>query len=102
MLLKLSYVIGVSSAVAINIEYVMNQLNKKILNKVIFKYFDKEKYNMHLQTQKILNEIEEIKTRAISIEISLIKGERPTKKDMQAAKSALKDYKKNKTIPFRF
>lgn len=55
---------------------------------------------MQLQTQKILNEVEEIKVRVISLELSLMREEKPTKKDMKAVKSALKEYKEVKTIPF--
>ena len=55
---------------------------------------------MRLRTQNIVNEIEEIKARLISIEMTFIESEEANKEDIQAVKEALKEYKKGKTIPF--
>lgn len=54
---------------------------------------------MKLQSE-LLNEIEEIKVRLITIETTLIKSERPTKEDVKAVKEALAEYRKGKTIQY--
>jgi len=50
--------------------------------------------------QKLLSELEDIKTRLIFLEVRLLKSEKATKKDIEAAKLALKEYKEKRTIPF--
>ncbi len=62
---------------------------------------DQKIVNMPLQARIIVDEIEEIKSRLISIETALIKSEKATKDDKKAVKEALEEYKKGKTIPFR-
>lgn len=51
-------------------------------------------------SQKLLEELEEIKARIILMEISLLKLEKATREDMEAVRLALKEYKEGKTIPF--
>ena len=55
-----------------------------------------------LKTEKLLNELEEIKLRLISIEVKMIEKEKPRKGDLEAVKLALKEYKEGKTIPVKF
>jgi len=50
--------------------------------------------------QRVLSELESIKTRLIFIEMELLKSVKPTKKDIEAIKLAFKEYKEKKTIPF--
>ncbi|MCX6819637.1 MAG: hypothetical protein NT129_06605 [Candidatus Aenigmarchaeota archaeon] len=50
----------------------------------------------------LLNQIEEIKARLINIETDLIESEKPRKEDIKAIKRALLEYKKGKTVPFKF
>jgi hypothetical protein len=52
-----------------------------------------------METQKLLNELEEIKTRLINLELLLIKSEKASKRDIKRVKMALKEYKEGKTIP---
>jgi len=52
-----------------------------------------------METQKLLDELEEIKTRLINLELLLIKSEKASKKDIKRVKMALKEYKEGKTIP---
>jgi hypothetical protein len=52
-----------------------------------------------METQKLLNELEEIKTRLINLELLLIKSEKASKRDIKRVKIALKEYKEGKTIP---
>jgi hypothetical protein len=52
-----------------------------------------------METQKLLNELEEIKTRLINLELLLIKYEKASKRDIKRVKIALKEYKEGKTIP---
>ncbi len=54
---------------------------------------------MLLQAQNILNEIEEIKLRLISMEMVLIESENASKEDKHAVIEALKEYKRRKTVP---
>ncbi len=49
---------------------------------------------------KIVNEIEEIKARLISIETDLIESEPAEREDIEAVKEALDEYSKGKTTPF--
>jgi hypothetical protein len=51
-------------------------------------------------TQRLLSELEGIKTRLIFIEMELLKSVKPTRGDIEAIKLALKEYKEKKTIPF--
>jgi hypothetical protein len=55
---------------------------------------------MHLQPQKILKELEEIKVRLIHLELTVVGTEKPGREDVKAVKEALKEYKNGKTIPF--
>ncbi|MBS3053435.1 MAG: hypothetical protein J4469_02935 [Candidatus Aenigmarchaeota archaeon] len=55
---------------------------------------------MALQVQNILREIEDIKSRLISIEMRIIKSEKASKEDKKAVRVALREYKKGKTIRF--
>ena len=55
---------------------------------------------MAVQPQSLLNEIEDIKTRLIAIEMRIIKTEKASKDDKKAIREALKDYKKGKTTRF--
>lgn len=57
---------------------------------------------MQLQPRRILNEIEEIKYRLISLEISIIESEKASKKDIEDTRLAMKEYKNKKVIPFNF
>ena len=52
-----------------------------------------------METQKLLNELEEIKTRLTTLELLLIKSEKASKIDIRRVKMALKEYKEGKTIP---
>jgi len=52
-----------------------------------------------METQKLLNELEEIKARLINLELLLIKSEKASKRDIKRVKMALKEYKEGKTIP---
>lgn len=54
------------------------------------------------QTQNVLSQIEEIKARLISIETIFIKSERATKEDRKAVKEAMEEYKKGKTVSYKF
>ena len=54
---------------------------------------------INMVTQKLLNELEEIKTRLINLELLLIKSEKASKRDIKRVKIALKEYKEGKTIP---
>lgn len=49
----------------------------------------------------LLNEIEEIKARLISIETILIESEKPSKEDIKAVKEALAEYRKGKTVLYQ-
>ena len=51
---------------------------------------------MALQVQNILREIEDIKSRLISIEMRIIKSEKASKEDKKAVRVALREYKKGK------
>ena len=53
---------------------------------------------MALQAQQMINEIEEIKDRLISMETALIESEEAETEDIEAIKVALKEYKEGKTI----
>lgn len=55
---------------------------------------------MPVQSQNLLNEIEDIKTRLIAIEMRILKTEKANKEDKKAIREALKDYKKGKTTRF--
>lgn len=55
---------------------------------------------MTAQSQSLLNEIEEIKTRLIAIETRILKTEKASKEDKKAVMESLKDYKKGKTKRF--
>lgn len=57
---------------------------------------------MPLQSQNIVNQIEEIKARLISIEMFFIGSEKATKKDVKAVKEALAEHKKGRTISYNF
>ncbi|MBI2971618.1 MAG: hypothetical protein HYY37_04350 [Candidatus Aenigmarchaeota archaeon] len=52
---------------------------------------------MPAQSQSLLKEIEEIKTRLIAIETTILKTEKANKEDKKAIQEALKDYRKGKT-----
>jgi len=64
------------------------------------KYTKLLKQYMPLQNQKIVKEIEEIKARLISIEMTFIGSEESSKEDKKAVMEALKEYKKGKTVPY--
>lgn len=55
---------------------------------------------MHLQSQKILKELEEIKVRLIHLELTVVGTEKPSKEDVKAVKEAIKEYQNKATIPF--
>ena len=55
---------------------------------------------MSVQSHSLLNEIEDIKTRLIAIEMRIIKTEKASKEDKKAIREAMKDYKKGKTTRF--
>lgn len=55
---------------------------------------------MSLEAKSILNEIEDIKARLISIETRIIKSEKASKEDKKAVREALEEYKIGKTIRF--
>jgi hypothetical protein len=52
-------------------------------------------------TQKLIEQLEDIKIRLIALETSLLKHEKASKEDIKRAKEALKEYRKGKTIPLR-
>lgn len=72
------------------------------LDVLIFKYTKKVKNNMELQTKRILSEIEEIKSKVISLEISIIGLEKASKEDIKSTKLAIKEYRNKKAIPFSY
>ncbi|MBI4170333.1 MAG: hypothetical protein HY514_01465 [Candidatus Aenigmarchaeota archaeon] len=55
---------------------------------------------MLFQTAGLLKEIEDIKTKLISIEVRILKSEKATKEDKKAVKEALDEYRKRQTIRF--
>ena len=55
---------------------------------------------MPAELRGLLNEIEDIKTRNIAIEMRILKTEKASKEDRKAIREAMKDYKKGKTIRF--
>jgi hypothetical protein len=52
-----------------------------------------------VKTQKLLNELEEIKRRLINLESTLLKSEKSSKRDIKRVKLALKEYGEGKSIP---
>ncbi|MBU0898625.1 MAG: hypothetical protein KKB03_03185 [Nanoarchaeota archaeon] len=54
---------------------------------------------MTLETRYMVDEIEAIKVRLISLETMLIETEEASKEDVNAVKEALDEYKKGKTKP---
>jgi hypothetical protein len=56
---------------------------------------------MSQHTEKLVNEIEDIKVRLISVETTLIESEKATREDEKAVKEALKEYEKGRTKTFR-
>ena len=67
------------------------------LHEGCFKYSAQDYHSMPTQSQNLLREIEDIKTRLISIETRILKTEKASKEDKKAIREALKDYKKGKT-----
>jgi len=55
---------------------------------------------MPAELHGLLNEIEDIKTRLIAIEMRILKTEKASKEDKKAIREALKDYKNRKTVRF--
>lgn len=55
--------------------------------------------HMTLETRHMVDEIEAIKIRLISLETMLIETEEASKEDVNAVKEALDEYKKGKTKP---
>lgn len=55
--------------------------------------------HMTLETRYMVDEIEAIKVRLISLETMLIETEEASKEDVNAVKEALDEYKKGKTKP---
>ncbi len=55
---------------------------------------------MSLQNESLLKEIEDIKTKLISIEVRILKSEKATEEDKKAVKEALDEYRKRQTIRF--
>jgi len=51
-----------------------------------------------VKTQKLLNELEEIKRRLINLESTLLKSEKGSKRDIKRVKLALKEYREGKSI----
>jgi hypothetical protein len=68
----------------------------KVSNKHFINY---ERPIINMGTQKSLNELGEIKTRLINLELLLIKSEKASKRDIRRVKMALNEYKEGKTIP---
>ena len=56
---------------------------------------------MSLQTQQLVDEIEDIKSRLISMESLLIGDEEPEKDDAKALKTALEEYKMGKAVQLK-
>ena len=54
---------------------------------------------MSVQSQ-LLDEIEDIKSRLIAMEIRILKTEKATAEDKKAIREALKDYRTGKTTRF--
>ena len=55
---------------------------------------------MSPQAQKIINEIEEIKSKLITIEALFIGSEDPEMEDVKAVEEARDEYRKGKTAQF--
>lgn len=54
-----------------------------------------------MSQKQLLNEIENIKSRIISLEMSIIESEKADKDDIESVKNALKEHKNRKTIKFQ-
>lgn len=54
-----------------------------------------------LSQKQLLNEIESIKSRLISIETQLIESEKAGADDIESIKTAIKEHKSKKTIRFQ-
>jgi hypothetical protein len=52
-----------------------------------------------MMIRRVLNELEKDKTRLINLNLTLLKSEKATKKEIKRVKMALKEYKEGKTIP---
>lgn len=57
---------------------------------------------MRLKARSLVDEIEEIKTRLVTVEMTLLESEEASKEDKEALKEALKEYRKGRTIPLSF
>jgi hypothetical protein len=51
-----------------------------------------------MMIRRVLNELEKIKTRLINLNLTLLKSEKATKKEIKRVKATLKEYKDGKTI----
>ncbi len=57
---------------------------------------------MRLKARSLVDEIEEIKTRLVTVEMTLLESEEASKEDKEALKEALKEYRKGRTITLSF
>jgi hypothetical protein len=55
---------------------------------------------MKAEARNIVNQLEEIKTRLLSVEILFLESEQATREDKKAVKEALIQYKNRKTTSF--
>lgn len=55
---------------------------------------------MKVETKQLVDEIEEIKARLISVETRLLESEEASPEDKEAVEEALKEYRQKKTISF--